>query len=155
MMAAAQQPAHLLESGGPSTEAPMIMHRVSTMEMIAAEEGEQSPKYTSNRNPSGLRTGPPEGWSHQPGWAVPTADTIADMVKSFVKDEATHLRSDYMSRVAAVARGSLERVDNLVEKFVDLLSTDKGELEIDILVENVSRKVAQSDFFEIIAPLHF
>ncbi len=43
----------------------------------------------------------------------------------------------------------------LVEKFVDLLSTDKGELEIDILVENVSRKVAQSDFFEIIAPLHF
>ena len=120
MMAAAQQPAPQLESGGgPSTEAPMIMHRVSTMEMIAAEEGEQSPKYTSNRNPSGLRTGPPEGWSHQPGWAVPTADTIADMVKSFVKDEATHLRSDYMSRVAAVARGSLERVDNLVEKFVD------------------------------------
>ena len=114
-----------------STSEPMIMQRVGTMEIIAAEEGTLAPEPLSPLSPHAYSAAP--GWA-APGWAAPSADTIASLVSTFVQDEAASLRRGYLAArdqladrsVSTIVASAVEQVDSSLAVMVS--SQGRGSL---------------------------
>ena len=85
-----------------------FMHRVNTLEHIAAEEGTLEPHLVHS----------PTGSGRHPGWEAPTAETIAQFVSTFMQDEAAVLRREYFARIAAAGALARDQVDQSVASLV-------------------------------------
>ena len=91
------------------------MHRVGTLEMLAAEEGQLDLENAHSAPQSPMHWGdgivafsPPHRPGHNPGWQVPNADQLLKQVTGFVTEEAASIREGYLGRVAAAARDQME-----------------------------------------------
>ena len=130
----------------------MIMQRVGTMEIIAAEEGTLAEPLSPQS---------PHTYNAPPGWAAPTADTIANLVSTFVQDEAASIRRGYLaardqladSSVSTIVASAVEQVDSSLATMVSsqgrgsLLPTSAADAPVHTLIaprRNVSFDVAQA-----------
>ena len=103
-----------------STSTEPVINRVSTLEQIAAEEG------TGRGDPLPPLPPPPMQWQ-----SAPSAESITEMISSFVQAEAATLRRDYFAHAKSRLVAARDKFDGVVDAIDDsvahiIASADRG-----------------------------
>ena len=91
-----------------STSTEPVINRVSTLEQIAAEEG------TGRGDPLPPLPPPPMQWQ-----SAPSAESITEMISSFVQAEAATLRRDYFAHAKSRLVAARDKFDGVVDAIDD------------------------------------